>query len=431
MYEKIKSIFEQDILKLIDDNRVDIIKTEIYREICSIDPKIKRIFDCALCHDESEFKRTIRHIFRIIVIYFQILNGKFNPPGNLKIEIFQKICNLISKVNNINKELIPCILLFHDIGKPFDRKFHPEKSASIVKKYKLLDNYNLSFQEKLIVIKVIEYHLMMGTIYNGESSLWYLKNFVNDAETSLINNNIQLLNLYLDLLVIFATLDIYGYFYGVVNENNIIQYLELRDIFYRLLMLKDDPYKFDSLMDELTFNRIDWRLSSAIRIFQYYKINAKYSKDFFIHKIWRAFEQYSGIKVSEKNWNDIKKKYFKNTVRVQLTYGLPILMRLALGGFKRRNWKIDENTTVKSDLIQFWVALNERIELFLKEKNPQDLPINVIWNGIPHWSKFNDKIIRLFQGKILSQIIKDSNIIIAKNGKNYNLILNFNSYLNS
>ncbi|MHA1230422.1 MAG: HD domain-containing protein [Candidatus Helarchaeota archaeon] len=411
MYTRLLKIFNNYDVNLVDDNRIDILETELYKSIINIDPQIREIFNLAIQSDKFEFLRTIRHIFRVLIVYFKILNDKFKPPGKLNNLEFNQIKHLIKKINNRNKEILPCIFLLHDIGKPFNRRFHPEESAKIVDNYQLAENFNLKEDEKIVVKKTIEYHLMMGTIYNGESSLWKLLTFRSDPETDvlLLNKNLEL---FLDILVIFAIMDIWGYPYGIVSKTNINEYLNLKSIFQYLLSF--DNYKFfKNKLDELAIKRIDWRISSGLRIFQYYNTKPLYSMEFFLRKIWNAIYRYNGIKITDENWNEYKQKYLSQTIRAQIHYGLPVLMRLTLGNFERRNWKINEDTIVQTDLIQFWISLNQKIKKYAG--NLKDFPINLVLNGIPHWSKFNKQIIGLFKGEIISKLIEESEILTASN----------------
>ena len=427
MYNRIIEIINSINLSLVDDNSINILDTKIYKRISNINPKFKKIFNYAIKVNEYEFKRTIRHTFRVLLVYLLVLDKKFKLPCKLRDEDLQKLLHLINNINNKNEKILPLIFLIHDLGKPFNQKFHPKESAKIIDENNLLDDFNLNFEEKLIIKKVIEYHLMMGTINNGESSLWALKNLINDPEMWTIINTPSLLNLYLDILVVFAIFDIWGYFYGIVSINSLNQYLELRRIFHQLLLIKDNEKEFKKLLNNLSFNRIEWRISNAIRIFQYFNSGPNFTMIFFLKRIWDAIEKYNGDKINLNNWIEYKKKYFANTVRVQMTYGLPVLMRLAMGSFKKRRWKIDENTIINSDLIEFWIALNEKIEIFLNKKDFLELPINIIFDGLPHWTQYNKRILELLKGKMIRKIIKLSKLELKENKHQYNLILNFNN----
>ncbi|MBD3230835.1 MAG: HD domain-containing protein [Candidatus Lokiarchaeota archaeon] len=423
MFETLKSIFHNAELKKIDDNRIDITKTDIYDKIVEKIPELKEIFDLGRKVDETEFNRTLRHTFRVLYVYFNIVRNKYKPAGNLSEDDFNTIRKLIKNINDENQEILPCIFLYHDIGKPFNQREHPKESAKIVDKYELTRYFNLN-NESIIAQKVIEYHLLMGTINNGEASLWSLINFINDPKTQKITKNEILLDLFLDLSVIFAVIDIWGYPYGLVNENYLNQYFNLRNIFSKLLSIKNKKDFFSSL-NELCFERIDWRISSAIRIFQYYNSKSSYSKSFFLNKIFDAIKRLNGDNVEIETWNEYKLKNFSNIPRVQLKYGLPIMMRLALGSFKKRKWKIDENTKVQTDLIVFWRSLDERIAEFIRNRDVLNLPIDVVWEGLPHWKKYDKKIIEIFKGKVFQEIIEHSVIQYDEQENNYNLILNF------
>lgn len=424
-FDKFIAIFSDPNLRKIDDNRINITDTKYFKNIIKIMPKLDIIFSDARDKDNFEFNRMIRHTLRVLTVYFQILNFEFKPPGKLPKEYLNKIQALIAKINNINEKFLPVIFLLHDIGKPFNKRSHPKESARVIEKYNLLDYFNFKKKEYIIGKKVIEYHLMMGTINNGESSLWALINFIKDQESSILIDEENLLDLYLDISVVFAILDVYGYSYGVVNSNYIDQYFELKNIFKKLLSIEDKG-EFYKTLDSFCFERIDWRLSSALRIFQYYKSKPVYSKEFFIERILDAINRCTGDIVNSNNWEDYKLKKFKNTSRVQLMYGLPIMMRLAMS-FERRNWKIDENLTIKTDLIDFWLALNNRVNLFLEKSDDGKFPINVVWKGLPHWSQFDDNIFNLLKGDSISKIIMNSKI--EQKQDEYDLILDFEKYL--
>jgi hypothetical protein len=424
-FDEFIAIFSDPNLRKIDDNRISITDTKYFKNIVKIMPKLEIIFSDARDKDEFECNRTIRHTLRILTVYFLILNGEFKPPGKLPKDYFNIIRDLIAKINNINNKFLPAIFLLHDIGKPFNQRSHPKESAKIIEKYNLLDYFNFEEKRNILVKKVIEYHLMMGTINNGESSLWALINFIKDKETSILIDEEKLLDLYLDVSVVFAVLDVYGYGYGIVNSNYIDQYFELKNIFKKLLIIEDKE-EFYKTLDSFCFERIDWRLSSALRIFQYYNSTPVYSKEFFIERIWDAINRCTGDIVNSNNWDDYKIKKFTNTSRVQLMYGLPIMMRLAMS-FERRSWKIDENLVIKTDLIDFWLALNNRINVFLEKSDGGKFPIQVVWKGLPHWSQFDDNIFNLLKGESISKIIMNSKI--EQKQDEYDLILDFEKYL--
>lgn len=426
MFDILRSIFYNVELSKIDDNRIEIIDFDIYDKIVQNIHDFKEIFELARKKDELEFNRTIRHTFRVLSVYFNILKNEYKPAGELKQDDFDIIRNLIQKINGKNQELLPCIFLYHDIGKPFNKRQHPKESAKIIDKYDLLRFFNLN-DKSIIAKKVIEYHLLMGTINNGESSLFEIIDFINDPQTQMITNDQTFLDLFLDVSVIFAIIDIWGYPYGLVNKNYLNQYFNLRNIFSDLLSIKDKETFFSSL-NELSFERIHWRLSSALRIFQYYNSKSSYSKTFFLLKIFDAIKRYNGDEVNMENWNQYKRESFSNTPRVQLKYGLPIMMRLALGSFAKRRWKINDKTKVKTDLIAFWRSLDKRIDSFIKNRNVLNLPINVVWKGLPHWKKYDKKTIALFQGDIIKEIIKNSIIEYDDQENNYDLILDFEEH---
>jgi len=423
MYPLIKSIINGLTLDVIDDTRIDITSIDSYNKLLN-HHDLKVIFEQAQLRDSFEFSRTIRHTLRILIVYFSLLNRKKLLQNKLDDGKLGELRRLIEAVNKENERILPTIFLLHDIGKPFNQKFHAQESVKIIKQFNLLDPKEFSQREIIMIIKVIEYHLLLGTINNGESSFYALKHLRADPEFKIILDDHGYLQRFLDLLVVFALLDIFGYPYSEITPNMVNQFMDFRSNFSDLLSITDDK-KFNEEIKELSFNNIDWRLANCIRIFQNINTKPLYTENFFRQKIWDAIEDYENVKIEKDNWNEYKNSKFAFIPRLQIIYGLPVLMRLAIGPFYKRGWRIDKDTKISTRLIEFWRLLNDKTANLLENNQASDQPITVLLKGIPHWSKFDKATFKFLEKEVIETVINEAVLDLNPENKQYRLILDF------
>ena len=105
-------------------------------------PEWSNIIYNGLKYDETETFRTIRHIFRSLWTFYAIMNGNFE--SNVKKENINSLQKDLEKVSRFQSDFFPLLLIYHDIGRPFNREWHTFESAKIVQQGKMFQSFNLS-----------------------------------------------------------------------------------------------------------------------------------------------------------------------------------------------------------------------------------------------------------------------------------------------
>jgi hypothetical protein len=421
MFDPLEKIFNNLELSWIDTS-AEIIQSEAYGELLSIFSNLEDILQEGRVKDEDEFQRTVRHILRLFKIFFLIKSGNFThdtlSPKSL-IKIKEKFLNQHAE----NEKIIPIILMFHDIGRLDDKKEHSYHSYQLISKRSMLDQYNLSDTEQLLIKKIIQYHLLLATIYTGESTFYGIYSLLNDSEFNILMNKKENIDRFIDLLEIFTYIDILGYSYARIYDHYVNYYDEINDKLKKILNLWPDKNQALRKAEKFSQEWIEWRTAGALRIFQYINTEPYLTKSFYFEKIKNS------INIDDKNitdsleWDTIKEKYLVNTSKIQLKYGLAMLMLLALGKFFRG--PIRENQQISSNLIIFWILLSKEIAVRSEPEN--DLLWNIHFTGLPNWWKWD----RIFKKELNSQnlglIIKAGRQKFDDTKKEFNLFLDFSS----
>jgi len=424
MIESLNKIFSNLDLSWIDTYN-EITESKVYTQLVSIFPNLVKIFQEGRDNDKDEFQRTIRHIFRLFKIFFLIKKGEFShdtlSQNSLK-TIREKLLNQDSQ----NELIVPIILMYHDIGRLDNKRDHPYYSYFLISKRNLLEQFNLSEIDKLLINKVIQYHLLFATIYTGESSFYGVYSLLNDTEFKKLLTSKQKIGKFVDLLEIFTYIDILGYSYARIYDHYIHYYNEINIKLKNILSLWSDEEQ--ALKKALEYSRewLDWRIAGALRIFQYINTKPYLTKDFYFKKI-----QESNNKDIEKitnaiGWDAVKENYLANSSKIQLKYGLAILMLLAFGKFFRG--PITEDERISSNLILFWILLTKEINRRSLEGN------EYVWNihfiSLPNWWKWDRQFKKELNYHTLGDIFKNATQDFDTIKKEFNLYLDFISVFN-
>ncbi|MFW9876890.1 MAG: hypothetical protein ACFFG0_27670 [Candidatus Thorarchaeota archaeon] len=424
MIDSLDKIFGNIELSWIDSS-TDIVRSEEYNDLFSIFSNLEEIFQAGIIKDEDEFHRTIRHVFRLFKIFFLIKSGNFvhdtlSPACSLIIR--EKILNQISH----NESIIPIILMYHDIGRLDNKKEHPYYSYHIITEKNMLESFNLTDIERLLIMKVIQYHLLFATIYTGESTFYGIYSILNDIEFDKLFINKEIINRFIDLLEIFTYIDILGYSYARIYDHYINYYDEINIKLKNILKLW--PNKETALKKAMKYSQdwIEWRLAGALRIFQYVNTEPYLTEDFYFSKIKESIDIDFIDIPNELEWEAIKENHLVNTNKIQMKYGLGILMLLAFGKFFRG--PLREDGKISTNLIIFWILLSKEIA------NRANKDKNALWNihflGIPNWLKWD----RIFKKELnyssLKYIIQNSNEEFNIEKREFNLYLDFSPIFN-
>ncbi|MFX1570535.1 MAG: hypothetical protein ACFFCV_19530 [Promethearchaeota archaeon] len=418
MLSALKKLFDDIDLSWIDSLK-NIDKSDEFNKLLLIFPNLKKIFQEARERNKDEFQRTIRHIFRAFKIFNLMINGNFShktlSPASIKI-IQEKVFNLQSQ----NELIIPILLMYHDIGRYIDNKKHPYHSYHLVSKMDLLDLFELSDVDKLLIHEIIHYHLLIATIYTGESTFYGIYSLFSDPEFNKLLSYYNALNRFVDLLEVFTYIDILGYYYTKIFDHYIKYYEEINSKLKDILKLWPDKDKALILAKKYSDEWLEWRLAGALRIFQFVETKPYLTKEFYYAKLADSIKHTDIQTFENLNWDSLKDQYLIHSYKIQMRYSLALLMVLAFGSFQRMGLKINEGISYK--LLLFWKILSKEVKLRSKENDKS------IWNifleGMPHWSKIDISFIKLLSDTMIESLIRNSKVEYDIEQEEYNLYLN-------
>ncbi|MFW9895209.1 MAG: hypothetical protein ACFFD7_05330 [Candidatus Thorarchaeota archaeon] len=424
MIDALFNIFDNLELSWIDSS-TDVIESKEYFTLLSIFPNLKVIFQEGQVKDEDEFQRTIRHIFRLFKIFFLIKSGEF-IHDTLSADSIKTIRDKLLYQQSQNELMVPIILMYHDIGRMDNKKEHSFYSYHLISKGGMLNIYDFSELERLLITKVIQYHLLFATIYTGESTFYGVYSLLNDSEFNRLLTNQETINRFIDLLEIFTYIDILGYSYARIYDHYVNYYNEINIKLKKIFNLWPNRDNALGKAMEYSYEWLDWRIAGALRIFQYVGTESYLTKAFYFNKIRESVDTELRELTNRLDWSEIKETYLIDTSKVQIKYGLAILMLLAFGNFFRGPVRKDEK--ISNNLIIFWFLLSGKINKESLE-NKESL-WNVHFTGLPNWWKWDRKFKTKLDFRSINQIIQNSSQEFDIEKKEYNLYLDFDNIFN-
>ena len=421
MIESLSKLFNSVELSWIDTSS-EIASSNAYTQLLSLFPNLRAIFQDGIKNDPEEFQRTIRHIFRSFKIFFLIRAGEFSHDT-----ISEESLNILrEKVLNQNLQnglILPIILMYHDIGRLYNKKEHPYQSYSLLSKQNMLKPFELSKIDELLIKKVIQYHLLFATIYTGESTFFGVYSLINDSEFNKLGDSKQNLDRFIDLLEIFTYIDVLGYSYARIYDHYVDYYDQINFKLKNILSVMSDKESALKMALEYSQQWLEWRIAGALRIFQYINTRPYLKEDFYFQKISESVNKDVEKVAGVGNWNMIKEFILPETFKIQMKYGLAILMLLAFGKFFRG--PIEKNEKILSNLVVFWILLSKDIIKRTPKEN------KFLWNvhfiGLPNWWKWDRKFKKELNHHTLDNIIKNAAQDLDKEKKEFNLYLDFKS----
>jgi len=425
MINSLANIFNNLKLSWIDSSKNLEISNE-FQDLLLIFPNLEQIFNQGQIEDDFEFRRTIQHIFRVFKVYF-LIKDNIHFHETLSPESLQKVSEKIESINKINELVIPLILMYHDIGRFFNKKNHPHESYVMIVEKSLLDSYGLSEIEKLLISKVIQYHLLFATIYTGESTFFGIYSLVNDEEFRKLNSHEGLYNRFIDLLEIFTWIDILGYSYARLYDHYSKYYDEINFKLKHVLGLLPDKKR--ALEKTLDYSQewIEWRIAGGLRIFQFVDTQPYLTTEFYYDKLKESLKESNLDLIDGMDWEMIKKQFLIHSCKIQVKYALGFLMLLAFGDFSRS--RITQDKKISSNLMLFWILLSREIAVRSK-KNDNTYLWNIYLLGLPNWFKWNKSRKNKLEFSKIEYIIANSTQDFDNERKEFNLYLNFNELFN-
>lgn len=372
-------------LSSIDNPKGNILDSAAYQKFVQVLPRLCRIQDVGLEKNPEELKYTMQHTLRALTVYSQFRNGVYEKfkGFNLSQESIKSIQRLLGECNDHQSSYLSLVLALHDIGRPFDRVNHSYESIRLVETFNLLEKFNLTEKERLLVSKVIKYHLLVGSIYSGESTFYYLTSLCQDHGFVLLLEDIRFIKLFAALITVFTVFDIWGYSYGRIFDHYLRQYTQIKDQLVNLLSLWPNREILARQARIICQTRIEWRLASAVRIFQYLETSQELTYNFYVQKVKEAVAAYLQQELDDVSWVRFKRDQLSEIYKTQLKYGLGLLQRLASGQNYRHVRKGYVPQRISPDLIRFWVLLDRKIRE-LNQTSPFPHAIwNIFFDGLP------------------------------------------------
>lgn len=424
MIDPLSIVFDSLDLSWIDSSS-EIATSDAYNQILSLFPNLETVFQEGVKNDPEEFQRTIRHIFRSFKIFFQIKNGEFSHDTLSEESLYilrEKVLNQFSQ----NPLILPLILMYHDIGRLENKKEHPHQSYSLISKQNMLKPFELSEIDEILIKKVIQYHLLFATIYTGESTFYGMYSVINDSEFNILSSNEQNFDRFIDILEIFTYIDVLGYSYARIYDHYIDYYEKINLKLKKILNSWSDKERALEIAKEYSQQWLEWRIAGALRIFQYVNTKPYLNEEFYFNKIKESVNKEIERLSDVKNWDMIKEDILPETLKIQMKYGLAMLMLLAFGKFFRG--PIEKNEKISSNLVVFWILLSKEITKRTPKEN------KFLWNihfvGLPNWWKWDRTFNMELNYHTLGNIIKNASQDLDKGKKEYNLYLDFKSIFN-
>jgi hypothetical protein len=424
MLKSLKECCEGVDLKDIDDLK-EVESTQFYQKVIEIFPNIELICNQGKQKHIIEFTRTLKHIFRTFKIYYLLIDDKFSHE-TLSKEAEHKICKKAKEVNLLNKNLIPLILIYHDLGRFIHKRDHPYQSYKLITENRLLKPYELTPQDELLIKKVIQYHLLFATIYTGESTFYGAYSLLNDIELIELFSKNDYCKSFIDLLEIFTFIDVLGYPYSQIYDHYLKYYNEINLMLNEILERWENREEALNIAFDLSVNWINWRLAGALRIFQFVETEPELTVDFYFQKIEHSINASENSILKNMNLEQIKSKFLKPSCKIQLKYAIVFLMILAFGKFSRS--KLSETTLISDKLILFWISLSQKID---KSISTTDMYLwNVYIIGIKNWFGLNQIQLNKLTGNFIQNVIAAASFEFQEEKKEYNLYLDFNELNN-
>jgi len=396
-------------LSSIDDLNGSILVTDIYRKFIQVFPRLNRIFGDSLEKNPEEFHRTIKHTLRALTVYSKFKSNTFEDIKgfNLSEKSKKGIQNLLIESTDHRSHYLPLIIVFHDIGRPFNRTAHSYESASLIETFSLLDGLGLTKKEQILISKAIEYHLLVGSIYSGESTFYSVTSLLQDQKFTILLENPEFIKLFTALTTVFTIFDIWGYPYGRIFNHYIEYYTQLKEELEKILSHWPNKELLVHQAREACQTRLEWRLAASLRIFQFVGTSPELSYEYYIQLVKKAVIAFLQQQEEEVTWQEFKQNHLSQICKVQLKYGLGLLQRLASGQDYMNVRQGHVPQRISPDLIYFWSILNQKI-LKLTQTTPYPHAVwNVLVEGLP--SQYIDAM-----NHLLKLTMTDFEVVLAQ-----------------
>lgn len=382
------------LTETIDDNWLDrdissITGSMEYGQLLEQIPPLKDIFEDGAEKDPKEYGRTLSHVFRSVATHNQMKRAAFQQPS-LSPEKLSQVYELFSVIQEYRQYLMPIILWFHDIGKMEDRENHTQASYELVRKFQLLDSFGLSVEEKILIEKVIQHHLVIGTLYTGEGSFHIFDSMLRDEYMQQLIGSGYGGALWTDFSTMFTIIDLCGYPYNKLTNSHIDSYFQLMGTIKKILL----PHILSSELGtsqirQISTEMIDWRLVCFLRMFMFLNRTKDHTFKNYLKAVQSGTARFLKREIDSEGWQAFKERHLSRFPRIQFKYGLAFFCRLGLTHLDQwLNPAVPEESNPQ--LIRFMVNLDERIG---REEADNSLDKEALWEvsfqNYPRWGEDN------------------------------------------
>ena len=420
--------FSQGIsMDWLHHNKESIQSTPEFQRLIELFPPLRGSFQNWEENDQGEFLRTIIHTFQTQAAYNRVCSGSF-PESGLDQGVIKKVQDLAVRVSSFSPIILPLIFWLHDIGRSEDKQRHNEKSAEMISSLKLLDNRGLLGEEIILIRKVVQYHLLIGTLYTGESSYLSFYPLIQDEEFRPILQDPLSITRFLDSLTLFTIIDVWGYH---INDISSIMIDNYRDIRKEMESVFSDSNNLEAIktgLQERSRRHMDWRLMGYMMAFSKIGKRPHLTLDFYMDVILKGFKEYKEKEQLHLDWDEFKDRCLHRIDQVQFKYGLGVLIPLGYGGTGRK-MHLKDDTLVSPNLFHLLVCINNRIEV--EEKDPhciQDSVWNVVFRGYPPWNRKTDFFERLNEPGLIEEIVNQGEVNFDKKEGVNTLSVNYRDF---
>ncbi len=395
---------------LLNQDIAQLNNTSAFDTLIRLFPPLEETFQKGLTKDPQEFFKTLPHIFQAQAAYNRIYSGDF-PESQLDRDAIKAVHDLAHCLASFSPFVMPAILWLHDIGRFEDKRRHNEKSAEMILEFNLLKDRGLTMEEAILIRKVVQYHLLIGTLYTGESSYMSFESLLFDEEFQIIMNDSTSIKRFLDSLTLFTMIDVWGYHINDISPTMIGNYLEIKKEMGEIFTNKGDIKKVAKGLKEKSRKHLDWRLMGYMMAFSKIGKKPHLTLDFYAGMIDDGFKRYIEREGLSIDWDRFKDKYLDKFDQVQFKYGLGVLIPLTYGGTGKK-MHLKEDTKVNPNLFHLLANINSRIKKE-EETNPQSIPgalWNVIFKGYPLWNQLTDFQERLNEPGLIEEIVNKGSV---------------------
>ena len=422
--------FSQGIsLEWLGHNRETIQDTPEFQRLIDLFPPLEATFRNWMESDQGEYLRTIRHTFQAQAAFNHVCAESF-PESGLEKEVIKKVNDLAISISSFSPAVMPVILWLHDIGRCEDKERHTEKSAEMISSLGLLNDKGLTKEEIILILKVIQYHLLIGTLYTGESSYLSFYPLLKDEEFKIILQDHSLISQFLDSLTLFTIIDVWGYHINDISPTMIDNYLNIREEMEGIFSAESGLEEIKERLKERSRKHLDWRLMGYMMAFSKIGKKPHLTRSFYMDMILNGYGRYKEREQISLEWDTFKDRFLNKIDQVQFKYGLGVLIPLSYGGTGEK-MHLTEDTQLNPNLFQLLVSINDRIQK--EESGPHCIPEalwNVVFKGYPFWNRKTDFHERLNEPGQIEEIVNRGQVTFDKKEGMNTLTIDYGNYWN-